>query len=78
MYDFINQLSESNNDLKSAWHLFIINFNFKSLKISKDEFIQKLHKKIGVQVHYIPNNIQPLYSKNKFKLTELESILKTH
>ena len=46
MYDFINQLSESNNDLKSAWHLFIINFNFKSLKISKDEFIQKLHKKI--------------------------------
>ena len=70
MYDFINQLSESNNDLKSAWHLFIINFNFKSLKISKDEFIQKLHKKkIGVQVHYIPNNIQPLYSKNKFKLT---------
>ena len=64
VYDFINQCNFSNGDLKSACHLYIINFNFKSLKISKNEFVQKLHKKkIGVQVHYIPNNLQPLYKK---------------
>ena len=38
--------------------------------MSKNEFIQKLHKnKIGAQVHYIPNHLQPLYKKSKFNLT---------
>lgn len=69
-YNFIKHTVNINKDLKSAWHLYIINFDFKSLKISKNQFIQRLHKKgIGVQVHYIPNNFQPLYKENKFKLT---------
>ena len=68
-YSFIEQADSYNNDLKSAWHLYVINFSFKNLKISKNDFIQKLHKKkIGVQVHYIPNNLQPLYAKNKYLL----------
>tara|TARA_B100001029_G_scaffold179663_1_gene190192 strand:- start:18 stop:1190 length:1173 start_codon:yes stop_codon:yes gene_type:complete len=57
-------------DIRSAWHLYIINFDFKKIKLSKNEFIQKLHKnKIGAQVHYIPNHLQPLYKKSKFNLT---------
>ena len=68
-YSFIKQVDSYNNDLKSAWHLYVINFSFKNLKISKNDFIQKLHKKkIGVQVHYIPNHLQPLYAKNKYSL----------
>ena len=59
---FIN----NNKDIKSAWHLFILNISFENLKISKNNFIQYLHnKRIGVQVHYIPNNYQPLYSDKK-------------
>jgi len=64
--DLIKTLNIENSDIKSAWHLYIININFKKLKINKNELIQKLHKKkIGVQVHYIPNYYQPLYKRKK-------------
>ena len=42
-------------DLESAWHLYIININFKKLKINRKILIQKLFKnRITTQVHYIP------------------------
>ena len=68
-FDKIN-LAESfknlNKDIKSAWHLYVINFDFKKLRINKEAFIQKLHKSgVGVQIHYIPNYYQPLYTKQK-------------
>ncbi len=62
----INLITNKNLDQKSAFHLYIINLNFKNLKISKNNFIQKLHEeKIGVQVHYIPNNYQPIYKRKE-------------
>jgi dTDP-4-amino-4,6-dideoxygalactose transaminase len=62
----ISYFINNNKDIKSAWHLFILNISFENLKISKNNFIQYLHNKlIGVQVHYIPNNYQPLYSDKK-------------
>ena len=59
-------------DLESAWHLYVININFKKLKINRKILIQKLFKnRITTQVHYIPTFNQPLYKsfyqKNKFK-----------
>ena len=46
-----------NKNLKnfSSWHLYIVNINFKKLKISRDKFIRFLFQnKILTQVHYIP------------------------
>lgn len=52
-------------DIINSYHLYLINIDFEKLRINKNFFIQELHKrKIGVQVHYIPNNLQPLYKKN--------------
>lgn len=65
----INYTKIINKDVRSAWHLYLINLNFKKFKISRDYLIQKLHKKnIGVQVHYIPNYLQPIYKKFKSNL----------
>ena len=65
IYDkHFNKLYMSQPDIRSAYHLYIVNINFDKLNIKKNIFIQKLHKrKIGVQIHYIPNNFQPLYKK---------------
>ena len=52
------------NSSKSAFHLFIITFNLKKLKINRDKIIQYLYKyKIVTQVHYIPVNTHPYYKK---------------
>ncbi len=58
----------------SSFHLFIINFNLKKLKINRDKIIQILYeKKIKTQVHYIPISNHPYYKKNlNFKLPESE------
>jgi len=49
---------------KSAFHLFIVNFTLKKLKINRDKIIQYLYKnKIVTQVHYIPVNSHPYYKK---------------
>ena len=54
-----NFVSIKNNIFKktlSSWHLYILNINFKKLKIGKNTLIQKLYKKkIVVQIHYIPS-----------------------
>ena len=47
----------------SANHLFVLNINFKKLKLSKDNFFKHLlSKKIMCQYHYIP-----IYKFNYFK-----------
>ena len=49
----------------NAWHLFTLLINFKKIRLKKRDFFNELNKKgIGVQVHYIPLFLQPLY-KNK-------------
>lgn len=55
---------------RSAFHLFIVNFNLKNLKINRDQIIQILYKNnISTQVHYIPVNSHPYYKKySKIKL----------
>lgn len=63
---FLTSYHLNKKNVRSAYHLFIINYDFNKLKINKNSFIQKLHKKnIGVQIHYIPNNHQPIFKKNK-------------
>ncbi len=47
----------------SAWHLYVIHIDFKSLKISRSELMNALNdNNIGTQVHYIPLYKQPYYS----------------
>lgn len=50
-----------------AWHLFVIQLG-SSIKISRQEFIQKMAaKQIGTSVHFIPLHLQP-YWKNTYNL----------
>ncbi len=47
---------------ESAYHLYVVKIDFKSLKMSKKEFVLKMREKgIGLQYHYIPINKQPFY-----------------
>ena len=49
-------------DTYSAWHLYIININFKKLRIKKEKLIKLLFEKyIITQVHYIPTYLQPVF-----------------
>jgi UDP-4-amino-4,6-dideoxy-N-acetyl-beta-L-altrosamine transaminase len=77
----IKNTNKNNQDIKSAWHLYIININFKKLNISKEKFIQILHSKnIGVQIHYIPTFLQPNFKnlkKNKVKFKGAKSFFKS-
>ncbi|MCL2293709.1 MAG: DegT/DnrJ/EryC1/StrS family aminotransferase [Spirochaetes bacterium] len=58
-YDFLTLPPASESH---CWHLYIIRVNNAKLKISRDEFIQKLlDKGIGVSVHFIPLHIMPYY-----------------
>ena len=49
---------------ESAYHLYVVKVDFDKLSISKEElFIKMREKNIGLQLHYIPINIQPYYRK---------------
>jgi len=49
-------------DGKSSYHLYVVQVDFNSLKLSKEELFGKLREKnIGIQLHYIPINKQPYY-----------------
>ena len=53
-----------------ARHLYPLRLEPSSLKISRDEFIEKLKQNgIGVSVHYIPLHVMPFY-KNRYNLKE--------
>ena len=48
---------------RSAHHLYILLFDFKSLMVSRSELMQKLREyEIGTQVHYIPIYRLPYYA----------------
>jgi len=67
-FEGVNWLTTPFNQpgLESAFHLYILKFDFQHLKKSKDLVMEELKKKnIGTQVHYIPVHTQPYY-KNKY------------
>ena len=60
----IIQCLATNDDFKSAWHIFPLMVDFMRYKISKTEFFHTMKEKgIGMQVHYIPIYFQPYYKK---------------
>lgn len=78
------------NKVQNAWHLYIINYDFKNLK-NKDNFFRYLKKnKIIAQYHYIPiyrlsigNNFRKLpgsekYYKNSVSLPIFVGLKKKH
>lgn len=58
-----------------SYHLVIVNINFLKLKISKDDFFQKMLKmKIMCQFHYIPiYKFSVFKKKNNFKKKDFEN-----
>jgi dTDP-4-amino-4,6-dideoxygalactose transaminase len=45
-----------------SWHLYVIQLELEKLKISRDEFIEKMAEKgIGTSVHFIPLHIHPYW-----------------
>jgi dTDP-4-amino-4,6-dideoxygalactose transaminase len=49
---------------QSAYHIYVVNVDFESLAISKEElFIKMKENGILLQLHYIPINKQPFYKQ---------------
>jgi dTDP-4-amino-4,6-dideoxygalactose transaminase len=47
---------------KHAWHLYVIQLELEELRITRDEFIEKMAQNgIGTSVHFIPLHIQPYW-----------------
>ena len=47
---------------KSSYHLYVVQVDFSTLSITKEELFLKMRdKNIGLQLHYIPINKQPYY-----------------
>lgn len=71
---FIPQFQQRNN---SSNHLYILNINFKNLKINRNFFMNFLmKKKIITQVHYIPIPLHPLYKKLGYNIKHLNNTKK--
>ncbi len=50
---------------KSAWHLYVIQFNLEKIKLTRKEIFEEFHKKgVGVQVHYMPLHLHPFFKKH--------------
>lgn len=51
--------------VKSAFHLYVVQADFKKIGKSKKEFMEELKNRgVGTQVHYIPVYHQPYYKKH--------------
>jgi len=58
------------DDVKHAWHLYVIRIVTDKLKISRNQFIEALRaENIGTSVHFIPAHLQPYY-KETFRFKE--------
>ncbi len=58
----------------STYHLFVINFDEKKVKKSYDQIYKELRKNnIGVNLHYLPVHLQPIFKKFKFKKGDFPS-----
>jgi len=56
--------------VKSAWHIYPVQFRSEKLKMGRKEIFALLHENnIKVQVHYLPVHLHPFY-KNKFGYKE--------
>lgn len=54
-----------NQRLRSSWHLYAMQIDFKKLGKSRFSVMSELKDKgVGTQVHYIPVHLQPYYRKN--------------
>jgi UDP-4-amino-4,6-dideoxy-N-acetyl-beta-L-altrosamine transaminase len=51
---------------KSAYHLYPVLLKNKYVKYKKEIFSQAFEKKIGLQVHYMPINMEPFYEKKSY------------
>jgi dTDP-4-amino-4,6-dideoxygalactose transaminase len=53
-----------------TWHLYLLRIVPQKLRISRDEYIEKLREKgIGTSVHYIPLHLHP-YWKQQYSFNE--------
>lgn len=69
-------ITQSNFRKLSAKHLYILKFNFKNLKINRQELILKLRNcGIFTQVHYIPLVIQEFYKKLGYNTRNLDNAM---
>jgi dTDP-4-amino-4,6-dideoxygalactose transaminase len=51
-------------DIKNAWHLFVIMVDTHSLKIGRNQFIEELKSLgIGTSVHFIPLHLHPYFAQ---------------
>jgi UDP-4-amino-4,6-dideoxy-L-N-acetyl-beta-L-altrosamine transaminase len=58
-------------DEKTAFHLFVVQVDFKALHLTREEVMQKLKKKgIGTQVHYIPLYRHPFFKHHYGEIEE--------
>ena len=56
-------LFQINGREQSSHHIYVISINFKSIGLTRNQFMQKLaNKGIGTQVHYIPVVTHPYYN----------------
>ncbi|GAM15403.1 DegT/DnrJ/EryC1/StrS family aminotransferase [Mesobacillus selenatarsenatis] len=77
----VEQLQVPHDDPKHrhAWHLYPIRLKGDTLKIGRDEFIEKLKEAgIGTSVHFIPIPIHPFYKKLGYKITDFHHTLKAY
>jgi perosamine synthetase len=45
-----------------AWHLYVIRLDLERLRITRNEFIERLtERRIGTSVHFIPLHLHPYY-----------------
>ena len=78
--EFKNIINFPNYNIRNnpAYHLVLININFKRLKINKDLFLKYLNNKnIICQFHYIPIYKFSLYKNKKIKLGGSEEYYNT-
>lgn len=61
--EYVNPLTTRRN-VFHAYHLYVVRCDFKVLKIERAYIFKKLREKgIGVNVHYIPVHLHPVYQK---------------
>ena len=61
-------LPKKNKNYISTYHLYVIKFELDKIKKSYDYIFKKFQsKKIGVNLHYLPVHLHPLYKKMGFK-----------
>lgn len=52
------------DDVKHAWHLYVVRLNESELNIDRNRFIEEINaKNIGTSVHFIPIHIHSFYAK---------------